>query len=337
MNAIQNPIIILCANCNTELSGPFCSNCGQKHHPHKESFKELLLEFFSDFTHFDSRFFSSIIPLIIKPGVLTKRYNEGKRASQLNPIRLYLFSSFLYFLFLFNSTNTDLNLKNISTNLPQADSLDKKELAEAQKNINNKIDNKDSLNKSIIFGSARLDSLLANRVTSEEYIHQQNALPANQRDNFVKKYFYKKTLKLYHEGIKDSNELLSRIFTHAFHNIPKMLFFLLPLFALILKILYLRNKKFYYADHAIFSIHFFSFVFLLLLLSQYILNPIFNTHLFGTFAIIWILAYLLIAMKKIYGQSKLHTFAKYLTLGFTFSMVLLIAFIINFIISAAAA
>uniref|UniRef100_UPI0040409E0C DUF3667 domain-containing protein n=1 Tax=Pontibacter sp. H259 TaxID=3133421 RepID=UPI0040409E0C len=50
--------------------------------------------------HFESKFFKSIVPLLTKPGFLTKEYFAGKRASHLNPISMYISISILFF-FLF--------------------------------------------------------------------------------------------------------------------------------------------------------------------------------------------------------------------------------------------
>ena len=50
------------------------------------------------------------------------------------------------------------------------------------------------------------------------------------------------------------------------HNCPKVLFISLPIFALLLKLLYVRRKQFYYVDHGIFSIHLYIFSFLILLI-----------------------------------------------------------------------
>src|SRR4051812_34143102 len=101
----------LCPNCGVPVHGIYCSKCGQKYKDHKPSFGELVYEFFSDFTHFDSRFFHSVVPLLFKPGVVTIRYNEGKHASQLHPIRLYIFTSFVYFLLVFSGSHIEPELK----------------------------------------------------------------------------------------------------------------------------------------------------------------------------------------------------------------------------------
>ncbi|MEI6816091.1 MAG: DUF3667 domain-containing protein [Bacteroidota bacterium] len=331
-----------CANCNTDLSGEYCSFCGQKHHAHKETFGELVYEFFSDFTHFDSRFFRCVIPLLFRPGILTINYIAGKRASQFHPIRLYLFSSFIYFflIFSFSKMNEESIMKQPVINIQKSDPLNNTGGNENRNNFSvgtgqgiNFISSDSTENKVDIklFG---IDTLISNGVTMERYNHIQDSLPTYQKDHFFKRYFIRQSLKLYEEGKKDGVGLLRKIMVHVVHNIPKMLFFLLPIFALLLKLLYIRRKKFYFLDHAVFSLHYFSFAFILLSIAQFVLDGILKTSYLGGFAIVWILVYLFIAMKRIYGQGAFKTLIKYILLGLSFTSMIVIALIVNFIVSA---
>ncbi|MBK7031604.1 MAG: hypothetical protein IPH45_21485 [Bacteroidales bacterium] len=100
----------------------------------------------------------------------------------------------------------------------------------------------------------------------------------------------------------------------------------MPVFALLLKLLYIRHKQYFYVDHAILSLHYFSFIFLLLVISHYVLGKLFNTDIFTSLSVLWILAWLFIAMKKIYAQSWKKTFLKFTLLGFVFSFTILLPF-----------
>jgi hypothetical protein len=46
------------------------------------------------------------------------------------------------------------------------------------------------------------------------------------------------------------------------HNIPKALFFYMPIFAFVLWLFHYNKKKYYYFDSGIFTLHFFSIVLL---------------------------------------------------------------------------
>ena len=89
---------MICKNCNADLSGLFCSACGQKD---KEllSVKAIVREFTDNVFSFDSRFFITLKYLVTKPGFLTTEYWEGKRSKYLPPLRIYLVLSLFYFFF----------------------------------------------------------------------------------------------------------------------------------------------------------------------------------------------------------------------------------------------
>ena len=83
-------------NCNYELVGLYCSECGQKN-SQLLSIKETLKEFTDNVFSFDTRFFITLKYLITKPGLLTTEYWLGRRTKYLPPLRLYLVMSLVYF------------------------------------------------------------------------------------------------------------------------------------------------------------------------------------------------------------------------------------------------
>ena len=95
-----------CLNCGADLIGRYCHVCGQENLEPKETVWHLVNHFFQDITHFDGKFFSSVKYLLLKPGFLSKEYMLGKRASYLNPIRMYVFTSAIFFIIFFSITNT---------------------------------------------------------------------------------------------------------------------------------------------------------------------------------------------------------------------------------------
>ena len=85
-----------CLNCGTRLVGDHCHACGQHAHVHR-----TLTAFFHDFVHgvmhFEGKIWRTLPLLAWRPGVLTRRYIDGQRASFVSPIALFLFSVFLMF------------------------------------------------------------------------------------------------------------------------------------------------------------------------------------------------------------------------------------------------
>lgn len=105
-----------------------------------------------------------------------------------------------------------------------------------------------------------------------------------------------------------------------FNYVPTMMFLLLPVFAGILKLLYIRRRR-YYAEHFVFLLHVHSFVFVLA--TVMLLLP--DDWLAGLPEValgLWILVYIYMAMKRVYGQGWLKTFAKYWILGWMYFWIL---------------
>jgi hypothetical protein len=97
----------ICLNCNAELHGRYCHVCGQENIEPKETVWSLISHFFYDITHYDGKFFSTTKYLITRPGFLPKEYIEGRRARYLHPIRMYVFSSALFFLIFYSMYHFD--------------------------------------------------------------------------------------------------------------------------------------------------------------------------------------------------------------------------------------
>lgn len=89
-----------CLNCGKPLHGSdnFCSYCGQKNTIKKLSFGIFLSNMFSGFFNYDSRFWRTFIPLLTKPGKVSKEFIKGKRVHFVNPFQMYLNVSIVFFL-----------------------------------------------------------------------------------------------------------------------------------------------------------------------------------------------------------------------------------------------
>ncbi|MBP0577674.1 DUF3667 domain-containing protein, partial [Campylobacter jejuni] len=75
---------------------------GQENIEPKESFWHLTTHFIYDITHFDGKFFSTLKYLLFRPGFLSKEYLKGRRAGYLHPVKMYVFTSALFFLIFFS-------------------------------------------------------------------------------------------------------------------------------------------------------------------------------------------------------------------------------------------
>jgi hypothetical protein len=87
-----------CENCGTELHGYYCSNCGQAAVNYHRSFRHVIIDVLDSFLNWDSKFIRSIGLLLWRPGWLTNQFLEGRRARFVHPLRLYLLVSIVFFL-----------------------------------------------------------------------------------------------------------------------------------------------------------------------------------------------------------------------------------------------
>ena len=281
----------------------FCPNCGQENNNLNVSFTTLLLDFLGDFFTFDSKLFRSIFPLLIKPGNLTNRFIEGKRVRYIPPLRMYIFISFIYFFLI---------------------SLDHKETSEAGANLvhpdTTEIDDDFVLNigKDTIKGD-EFKTLLDKG--SEEEINQ--ALDTMKFEGDFEKFIAKRALKMYRQKERVPNYILK--------NVSTMMFFLLPVFALLLMIFY-RKSKMYYIEHLVFSLHLHTFFFLFN--AIYLLFPLIGLEIYSLgLAVLVTVVYFFIALFKVYKQSFGKTLLKEVLLLATYGIVGLVMFVITITIS----
>src|SRR5881628_4112859 len=99
-----------CENCGAQLQGHWCAQCGQAAIEYRRSFRYVVADLLNEFLNWDSKFFTTIALLIVKPWRLTNEFLAGKRVRYVNPLRLYLLASILFF-FAVNYGAKDLRLQ----------------------------------------------------------------------------------------------------------------------------------------------------------------------------------------------------------------------------------
>ncbi len=136
----------------------------------------------------------------------------------------------------------------------------------------------------------------------------------------------------------NQGKLLKEVIGTLMHSFPQMLFISLPFVALFLKVMYTRYKQFYYVSHAIFTIHFYIFVFIMMLITigiskfKNFTNLDWLSYINGLIAII-ILFYLYKAMRNFYQQLRAKTILKYFLFLFSFSLLTIFLLITFFFVS----
>jgi hypothetical protein len=115
-----------------------------------------------------------------------------------------------------------------------------------------------------------------------------------------------------------------------FQNVPKMMFIFLPLIAVAMYVLYIGSGR-YYVEHLLFVVHYHAFFFLggiAILLAEraawlapgtpFARGGEFMGRLLTTAFAVYAPVYLYLAMRRVYGQGRIVTFAKYSALGIAY-------------------
>jgi hypothetical protein len=333
-----------CLNCGTIVQGRYCQRCGQENIEPKESFWQLVTHFFNDITHFDGKFFHSLKYVFTRPGFLPKEYIKGRRASYLNPVRMYIFTSAIFFLLFFSFFNSANEGKSVITinkkTMEEINAMDSANFADFTKDINEDMDRKavpmtreefrhyaDSMIGiiGVHFSSGRYKS-------KEEY--DSLLKKGIKKHNWFQRQLIYKEIAINRKYNNDQTRILTAIRDTLLHSIPQMLFISLPLMALILKLVYVRRRReFYYISHAIFTLYLYIFIFLLLLIlfSLGKLNGVLHwgfLRYLSTALIIGIFVYEYIALYKFYRQGWFKTLIKFLLINILFAILIGILFAI---------
>lgn len=326
-----------CLNCNAEVQGRYCHICGQENVDTYETAWHLVTHFFQDITHYDGKFISTIRYLVTKPGFLTKEYINGRRASYLSPVRMYIFSSALFFLIFFFVSEQKSDKVNILYNGKNAAEIDKMDSLAFANFTSSITKGKPMTREAFVRYKDSVDKRTGFRFTTEKFASR------SQYDSLVKagvkKHSWFERQLIYkeisiNEKYKGSGRAVLNSFVNTLiHTFPQLLFLSLPLFALILQIFYSRRKKFFYANHAIFGVHFYIFLFiqLLILIAITKLNDVLHTSWIGYIAVligVYIFYYLYRSMRVVYEQGRWKTVLKFILLNLSHFFVLMFLLII---------
>lgn len=304
-----------CLNCGDPTVGFFCPTCGQKKVDVRVSLRRMMGETLEDELYMNVLLPRTIGALFFRPGHLTREYVQGRIVRYIQPFRLYLAASVLFFVLLPWLTNLGAIEDEIEretaradsiaavtgdTAAPAADTLASARVAGARVGVTRQ----ESFNMNLgIRDTARVPPLL--RPANRRLIHAEDRL----------------------ERLPPAEAV--RVLRTAFmESLPTGIFLMMPIFAGILKVLYLRRKRFY-VEHFVFALHVHAFTFLTFVLMLLVpwrpLNLVLS---------LWLVAYVFLAMKRVYGQGLLKTFGKYLLLGWAYSMLLAVGVTFTILLTA---
>lgn len=307
-----------CSNCSHECeeNDLFCSSCGQSRSDYNTNFLTLLKDYFDEAFGIDSKIKHTYRSFFIKPQFLTEEFLRGKRQHYVHPIRLYLICS-IFFLFIFNHMVIDKHSFRIDIDklLPKetqtTESKDSLNLnIETNKNV--AIDTVSESKKDQGYYDRKREkryTKIIEFIRENEVINDQKIKDSLGIDEWYKVKLIKQARYFYEEkGVT--------FFQTVIENIPLAIMLLVPLFALYLKLLYIRNKENLYIQHLIFSLHlhaFSLFIFGLIALLDAIPLSIIDT-IITCFLLYW-LVIILLMLKGFYKQKWSKTIFKLIIAG----------------------
>jgi hypothetical protein len=221
-----------CENCGHFVEKRFCPECGQENVETRQRFHYLFMHFIEDFVHYDSRFWKTILFLLFRPAKLTIEYLAGKRKLYVPPVTLYIFISFITFFV--PAILPDLNKKMEEPSIQEI-------TAEEQTENNDNSDNKEK--------EKEKNSTVEKEKPSKNFtfILRDEKIEDDKIDKIANHF--------------DVNKWKEKII----HDAPKAIFLYMPIFAFWLWLFH-SKKKWYYFDHGIYTLHYFSFILLSILL-----------------------------------------------------------------------
>lgn len=297
-----------CLNCGTVAHLNFCPNCGQGTRLHVPSAGEFIHEFVAHYVALEGKLWKTLRLLFFKPGMLTVEYIRGRRASYVEPLRIFLTFSILFFATL-KLSGTEIanfrdNEKEDAAEIAQDRQTGREAVPEqlepaktgAATAARPADDRGVNVNTDFGFLGADLEAI------ANKKMERFNALPREEQERMIKAGFYSYT--------------------------PYLMLLLMPVFALYLKLLYLGTGR-TYGEHFLFALHTNAFAYMqitLILLSPWGLL---------TFAFtMWLMFYLPTAMRRVYGGSRKVTFLRWMVLGSLHFISLAIAMLAAIILPA---
>jgi len=172
-----------------------------------------------------------------------------------------------------------------------------------------------------------------------EYDSIQASLQESNRDGFLKRAIKRQDIHLNEKYKGDGSAILKAVTNKFIHFFPQMLFISLPLFGLLLLLLYVKHKQFFYVNHVIYSIHLYCALFIIILIGLW-LNSILTaiTHSehdwIGSSFTLAGFFYIYKSMRNFYGQRRAITILKYILLLLLSLFVMVLLFAIFFLFSA---
>lgn len=344
-----------CENCNTALQGHYCHRCGQSAHNPLKHVGHAIEEVFESFWHLDGRIFRTLRDLWI-PGRIALNYLKGRRVGYVQPLRLFviltLFTFFIGKLFVhvddfgISSGGGRDALFARATTVEQVDALRAEQITLLERQ---QADAATAGPAAFAMAKAALNAAAAQRraeltggqpdAGSEDtasgggafFSHTVNGKPWDaDRNPIVIAGWPQFANQWLNKRLQNGNANIQRmggktdLYMQAILTaLPGALFFLMPVFALVLRVAYIPRAM-GYLEHLVVALYSHCWLMMVLLatfliagLGTAFASPTFSAVSSWLYALLWLAVpiYLLWMQQRVYGGNKVLTLVRYLIIG----------------------
>ena len=263
--------------------------------------RDLALDAVEDGLSLDSRVARTVVPFLFRPGLLTVEWTGGRRARFSSPLRLYLLASFAFFLL--------ASLDAGSSPLRFDVTADEPALEQAQEEL-------DAAGIPVDVAAAAKEAPHVPAGTEEQHqkLRAQGWLGLTIDDR------WQALARMPRE------EFLSRVNAAFREWIPRVMFFLVPAAVAILALLWRRR---WLSEHVVLSLHLHAFAFTVftVLLALRLLPWQGPRAVLGPVLALSLPLYVVLAMRRVYGQSWRWTVPKAMAAGLLYLVALAIGLV----------
>lgn len=291
----DSPPLTHCENCGAALTGEYCAQCGQHAIDYRRSLLRVVLDAADSFLNLETKFLKTLGVLLTRPGRLTNDFNAGRRVRYVHPLRLYLLASIAFFLL---ARLVHLAPSGPSDLTPEARAAPSETPAAEG-------------------GNATPAPPKVNPVIQFDSDMERKSVFGSWLEERVKK-------KIGEDGT-NAQLFLETLRSH----VPAMMLCCIPLFAFVLKVLYLRQRRFY-VEHLVYALHIHTFAYVavvvITLLGMGAERWLPSVQVLLVVVLFFIVAaQVFLSIRRVYRQGWFMSTFKFLLGGITYLLVLALA------------
>ncbi len=340
-----------CPNCEAPIEriDGYCWNCGQKNKDGRITLREFFKDMLQNVLNIDAKIFRTVGHLFV-PGKLTLRYFAGQRQQYFSPFRIFFVAAILHFAFLSylgaggageatDFADDDVDKKgywqvfkhelDTARNYVMETFSDSEEVPAALDTLYGQLPYVGNYSRYVTYLYFDEKGNLENKRVNISYEDLVQYAPRELAKKFEVKGWlsrlqFQQMVKMQQEG---KNFILFLL-----KNLIWMVIVMVTALAFILKLLYIRRKRFL-IEHLVFTFHYHSFAFFLISICMLVDYWQGGEFFWSGLGFVPVLLYLYLAMRRYYGQGHFKTFVKFTILNFSYLFIFIFSILLTFVVS----